>query len=258
MNQTHQFLTLPDRELAYQQRKPQSGKEEAPGVVFLGGFASDMNGRKATYIDQQCEKAGYGCLRFDYRGHGDSSDKFKDGCISDWFDDALQVLDKLTKGPQIIMGSSMGGWIGLLLARARPERLAGFIGVSSAPDFTEDLVRPMMTAAQTKMLEEEGYFFEQEEHELPEGYDMLPITQKLMDDGANQLVLRDPLNIDAPVRLLHGQNDAEVPWKTALKTAKHITGDDVVVTLVKDGNHSLSRPEDLARTWAEIVRIVEG
>ncbi len=258
MNQTPQFLTLPDRELAYQQRKAKTEQEDCPGIVFLGGFASDMNGTKATYIDQQCKKAGYAFLRFDYRGHGDSSDKFEKGCIGDWFDDALQAIDKLTKGPQLVIGSSMGGWIGLLLARARPDRLAGFIGVSPAPDFTEDLIRPSMTPAQSKVLLEKGYFYEREEQDIQDGYNQLPITQKLMEDGTKQLVLRDPLKMDMPVRLLQGQKDSEVPWQTALRTAEHIEGDDVIVTLVKDGEHSFSRPDDLQRTWDEVVKIVEG
>lgn len=256
MNQKPQILTLPDREIAYQQRKAKQGQEQKYGVVFLSGFASDMTGSKATFLDEQCEKAGYAYLRFDYTGHGDSSGVFKEGCIGDWFDDALEAIDKLTTGPQVLVGSSMGGWIALLLARARPERVAGLVGIAAAPDFTEDLIRPAMTPQQNKDLLEKGFFYEKDESEVEEGYDQLPITRKLMDDGAKHNVLRDPLRIDTPVHLLQGKLDKEVPWKTAQKIADHIGGGNVEVTLVDEGDHRLSRPEDLVRVWGVIRGMV--
>ena len=257
MNQEPLRLTLPDRTLAYQQRNAGFGQESPPNILFLGGFASDMTGTKAQFLDEQCGQTGYGFLRFDYRGHGASSGRFEEGCIGDWFDDALKVMDHLTKGPQVIVGSSMGGWIGLLLARARPERIAGFVGIAAAPDFTEDMIRPTMTAAQTETMERDGFFFEDMPPEvLPEH--RVPITKRLMDDALNNLVLRDPLTIDAPVRLIQGQRDVEVPWQTAQKIADHVQQDDVRIVYVKDGDHRLSRPDDLALIWSVVGEVVQG
>ncbi|HAX92274.1 MAG TPA: alpha/beta hydrolase [Rhodospirillaceae bacterium] len=258
MNQSPLTHTLPDRQLAYQQRiaSPENGGKA--GVFFMGGYASDMTGSKAVFLDAQCAQAGYGYTRFDYRGHGASSATLEEGCIGDWFDDTLKVFDTLTTGKQVLVGSSMGGWIGLLLARARPERIAGFVGVAAAPDFTEDLVRPSMSAEQVTAMERDGFFYEIPAP--PEGQpdDRLPISRRLMEDGANQLVLRQPLKIDAPVRLLQGQQDEDVPWQTALKLAAHIEQPNVRVTLIKDGNHRLSRAADLALLWETVVDIVES
>jgi len=255
MNRETQKLSLPDRELAYQQRIAAFGQEGKPNILFLGGFASDMNGTKAVDLDERCAQAGFGCLRFDYRGHGQSSGRFKDGCIGDWADDALKVLDMLTKGPQLIVGSSMGGWIGLLLARARPQRIAGFVGIAAAPDFTEDSIRPVMSASQTEAMARDGFFFEDLPPEVPPEH-RLPITKKLMDDGLNQLVLRSPLKIDAPVRLIQGQKDVEVPWQTALRLADHIEQPDTRIILIKDGDHRLSRPQDLDLIWQVVAGLV--
>jgi len=257
MNREPQKLTLPDRELAYQQRNATLAQEGLPRVLFLGGFASDMTGTKASDLDERCTEAGLGMLRFDYRGHGASSGRFEEGCIGDWFDDALQVLDRLTKGPQILVASSMGGWIGLLLARARPERVAGFVGIATAPDFTEDSIRPTMSAAQVEAMARDGFFYEDVPPEAPPVY-RLPITKKLMDDGLNHLVLRSPLKIEAPVRLIQGQYDTEVPWQTALRLAEHIEQEDTRVILVKDADHRLSRPQDLGLIWQVVEGVVGG
>ncbi len=259
MNQNlPQFLSLPDRQLAYQQVLATPENRALPGVVFLGGFATDMTGTKATFLAQKCAEKGLSCTLFDYRGHGRSSDLFENGCIGDWTDDALHILDHLTQGPQILVGSSMGGWIGLLLARARPERLAGFVGIAAAPDFTEDLILPMMTPAQHEAMARDGFFYEKEERDLGEGEMRIPITRKLMEDGARQCVMKSPLRIAAPVRLLQGQQDTEVPWKSALNIAAHIEGDNVEVTLVKDATHRFSRPSDLALTWRTIEGVLES
>lgn len=248
MNQEPLTLTLPDRTLAYQQRNAVPAKQSAAGIFFLGGFASDMTGTKASFLDEYCARDGFGLTRFDYRGHGASSGRFEEGCLSDWFDDALTVLDRLCAGPQILVGSSMGGWIGLLLARARPERIAGFVGIAAAPDFTEDLIRPVLTPAQHAALARDGFFYEDD---TPPDH-RVPITKKLLDDGVSNLVLRDALTFDAPVRLIQGQQDAEVPWHTALRIAGHVSAQDVRVTLVKDGDHRLSRPQDLALIGEEV------
>lgn len=245
-------LTLPDRTLAYQQHNASPEKAGKPGLVFLGGYLSDMTGTKALFLDEQCRKEGLGFLRFDYRGHGASSGRFEDGCIGDWFDDALQIFEALTKGPQIVIGSSMGGWIGLLLARARPERLAGFIGIAAAPDFTEDLVWPFLSDEKKAELEKNGKIYET----VSPPDHVEPLTKKLLDEGRDHLLLRAPLQIDAPIRLFQGMKDDQVPWKTALRIAERATSEDVRVTLIKDGDHRLSRPQDLAMIWREIAALV--
>lgn len=247
MNQGVQYLSLADRKLAYQQRNAAAGQEALPGLIFLGGFASDMTGTKASFLDAFCTQIGCGYLRFDYRGHGASSGKFEEGCIGDWLDDTLKVLDELTRGPQILVGSSMGGWIGLLALRARSARIAGFVGIAAAPDFTEDLIVPTMTQEQKEAMARDGYFYEKTEEELTDiNIGQVPITRKLMEEARGQLVLRSPLDFTGPVRLLQGQHDREVPWQTALKIADHIASTDVSVTLVKEADHRFSRDQDLA------------
>lgn len=247
-------LTLADRSLAYQQRSASPENKDKPGVVFLGGFASDMTGTKALFLDERCGQAGYAFLRFDYRGHGESSDSFQKGCIGDWFDDALKAFDALTNGPQIVVGSSMGGWIGLLLARARPARVKAFIGIAPAPDFTEDLILPRLTDEQKKELAQTGKTYEADEP--PER--RVPITQKLLDEGKNHLLLREPLPYNGPVRILQGQKDISVPWQHAIKIARTLTSEDAQITLIKDGDHSLSRPQDLEILWREVQGSVES
>ncbi|MFA4846309.1 MAG: alpha/beta hydrolase [Patescibacteria group bacterium] len=255
MTQPFQTLTLPDRTLAYQQRIAAPEKQGTAGVFFLGGFASDMTGTKALFLDDLCAREGWAFTRFDYRGHGASSGRFEEGCIGDWLDDARRVFDGLTSGPQVLVGSSMGGWIGLLLARERPQRMAGFIGVAAAPDFTEDLILPTMTAAQIAAMEESGFFYEQDPPPAGEADMRLPITKKLMVDAKDYLVLRSPLAIPAPVRLIQGQQDVEVPWQTALTLAAHIAQDDTRIMLIKDAGHRLSREADL-QALATTVREV--
>lgn len=239
--------------LAYQQLRAQ-GDQKGLGIVFLGGFASDMTGTKATFLHEKCVEAGLGFLRFDYRGHGASSGRFEEGCIGDWLDDALTVLDRLTQGPQILVGSSMGGWIALLMAKARPERVAALVGIAAAPDFTEDMIRPKMTPAQQQALVRDGFFYEDD---APPDH-RVPITKKLLDEGATRLVLREALTVRGPVRLIQGQRDTAVPWQTALKLAAHIGQEDVRVTLVKDGDHRLSRPQDLALLWREVEGVLSA
>lgn len=256
MNQSIQKLTLADRELAYQQRNATPGNGGKAGVFFMGGFASDMMGSKATFLDQQCAQAGYGYTRFDYRGHGLSSGRFEEGCIGDWFDDTLKLFDAVTTGKQVLVGSSMGGWIGLLLAKARPVRVAGFIGLAAAPDFTEDLIRPTMTPSQIEAMACDGFFYEQPAPPPGMPDERLPITRRLMEDGLAQSVFNAPLKIDAPVRLLQGQKDIEVPWQTAVRLAAHLDQPDVRVMLIKDGEHRLSRAGDLAVFWAFVQELV--
>ncbi|MEM6491258.1 MAG: alpha/beta hydrolase [Pseudomonadota bacterium] len=236
--------------IAYYATPAQPGVS-APGVMFLGGFRSDMSGSKAIHLEQACAARGQGYLRFDYRGHGESDCDFRDGCIGDWFDDALLAFDELTEGPQILVGSSMGGWIAGLIARERPDRVGGLVGIAAAPDFTEDLMRPKLTPAQTDALNLVGSF------DMPSAYsdEPTPITAKLMDDGANHLLMRGAIPYAGPARLLHGLRDPDVPWETALRFAERLAGEDVVVTLIKDGEHRLSRPQDLALIAAAVAEL---
>ena len=212
-----------------------------PTVVFLPGFRSDMTGEKATTLAACCAERRQAMLRFDYSGHGASGGRFEDGTIGIWTSDALTAIDRLTEGPLILVGSSMGGWIALLVARARRERIAGLIGIAAAPDFTESLMWQAMTFEQRARLIQEGVLHVPSQYGEP-----TPITRALIEDGRNHLLLDEPIALDCPVRLLHGQRDADVPWELALRIAEQVASVDVRVTLVKDGDHRLSRPQDLA------------
>lgn len=212
-----------------------------PTVVFLPGFRSDMTGDKATALAAFCAEQGKEMLRFDYSGHGASSGDFLDGTIGAWADDALAAIDALTDGPLILVGSSMGGWIALLTAIARPARMAGLIGIAAAPDFTQRLMWESMTPAEQATLQRDGVLY------VPSQYgDPTPITKKLIEDGAKRHVLTGSIPIACPVRLLHGQADPDVPWELAMRIAEQVDTPDVRVILVKDGDHRLSRQSDLA------------
>ncbi len=212
-----------------------------PGVVFLGGFGSDMTGTKAVALEAWAQEAGRAFLRFDYRGHGRSEGQFEDATIGDWLADALAVFDAATAGPQVVVGSSMGGWIALLLALARPERVQAMVGVAAAPDFTERLMWRGMSEAERRALLTEGVLRPPSQYGEP-----IPITLKLIEEGRSHLLLERPIPFTGPVRLLQGQRDPDVPWQHSLKVAEMLESDDVRVTLVKDGDHRLSRPADIA------------
>ena len=222
-----------------------------PTIVFLPGFRSDMTGDKATALAAFCAERGQAMLRFDYSGHGSSGGRFEDGTIGRWTDDALAVIDRLTEGPLVLVGSSMGGWIALLVAVARPDHVAALIGIAAAPDFTEALIWPAMTCEQRATLMRDGVFHRPSRYGEP-----YPITRALIEDGRSRLLLNAPIALDCPVRLLHGQEDPDVPWEMALRIAERFTGRDVQVFLVNDGDHRLSRPQDLAllrRTLAALL-----
>jgi pimeloyl-ACP methyl ester carboxylesterase len=211
-----------------------------PTVVFLPGFRSDMTGDKATAVAGFCERRGQACMRFDYSGHGTSGGSFEDGTIGRWVADALTVIDNKTDGPLILVGSSMGGWIALLTTLARKERVAALIGIAAAPDFTEALMWQAMSFEQRDILMRDGVLH------VPSQYgDPTPITRALIEDGRSHLLLDQPIAIDCPVRLLHGQCDPDVPWELALRIAEQVTSKDVQIALVKDGDHRLSRPADI-------------
>ncbi|MFZ1428357.1 MAG: alpha/beta fold hydrolase [Geminicoccaceae bacterium] len=225
----------------------------SPTVLFLTGFRSDMTGAKAFHLEQHCATAGRAFVRFDYRGHGASGGRFEDGCIGDWRDDALAVLDEIIEGPVVLVGSSMGGWIMLLAALARPERVQGLVGIAAAPDFTHDLIRPKLTADNVRQLGRDGVLM------APSAYgEPTPITRRLLDDGDRHLVLQAPLPIRCPVHLLHGQLDPDVPWSTSLRLAGCLESPAVTVELIKDGDHRLSREEDLRRIAAALDRVLEA
>jgi pimeloyl-ACP methyl ester carboxylesterase len=202
-----------------------------------------MTGTKALFLEDYCRRHGRAFVRFDYFGHGASSGEAALGTISRWAEDAIAVLDSLTEGRQILIGSSMGGWIMLLAALARTERVHALIGIAAAPDFTEDLLLPRLDAAQQRELRERGAVT------LPSPYDPAGYTHHLglFEDGKRHLVMRGPIALDCPVRLLHGMRDDAVPWQRSLALAERLDSRDVTVTLVKDGDHRLSREADLAR-----------
>ena len=212
-----------------------------PGVMFLGGFMSDMQGTKAVALERHCQAAGRAFLRFDYRGHGESSGEFVDGTIGVWTDDAVAMLDRCTAGRQILVGSSMGGWIMLLAALARPGRVAGLVGVAAAPDFTEDLLWERFDGATRRELVRKGICMMPPEY----GDDPYPVTMRLVEDGRKRLLLRRPIPLHCPVRLLHGMRDEAVPWMTSSRLAERLLSDNVRVFLVKDGDHRLLRDEDI-------------
>jgi pimeloyl-ACP methyl ester carboxylesterase len=237
MNDAHSILTRDDgATIGYRRRDGKS-----PAVLFLCGFNSDMSGAKAEALDAFCAARGHGFLRFDYFAHGVSSGDFADVTIGRLLGDTLAVVDKLSEGKLVLVGSSIGGWLMLLAALARPERVKALIGIAAAPDATEDLMWQRMP-------------FELREDVITKGAVRVPskysesgylITRKLIEEARTHLVMRAPLAIDRPVRLLHGMMDPDVPFETSLTLADCLTGNDVHVTLVKDGDHRLSRTQDI-------------
>ncbi len=233
--------------IAYRRR---AGK--GPGIVFLSGFMSDMNGTKATFLDDYAAGRGRAYLRFDAYAHGASSGDFNAATVGRWRADAVAALDTLTEGPQIVVGSSLGGWLMLLAALDRPPRVAALVGIAAAPDATEALMWVRLPPEMREKMMRDGYV------DLPSHYGEAPyrFTRKLIEDGRQHLVMDRPLPIACRVRLLHGMLDPDVPWQTSLDLAQHLSGADVTVTLVKDGDHRLSRPQDLdllARTLDELL-----
>lgn len=243
------YLDGPDgRKIAYD-LTPGVGSVRAPGVVFLGGFKSDKEGSKALFMEDWARRTGRSFLRFDYSGHGQSSGRFEDGSIGDWAADAGAAIRGLTEGPQILVGSSMGGWISALFARAHPDRVAAFVGIAAAPDFTEDGFWADFDEGQRAALGNVGYV------DVPSDYgEPYRITRRLIEDGRDHLVLRAPLPMPFPVRLLQGTADADVSRGTALRLLDHIDSPDAQLTLVKGANHRFSDEACLAL----LVATIEG
>jgi hypothetical protein len=251
MLETSGKLDRPDGEQIAWRRVDGAG----PTVFWLGGFRSDMAGTKAEALADWAKAEGRAYLRFDYLGHGESSGDFAaKGTITRWREDALAVLDELVDGPAVLVGSSMGGWIACLVAMARPERVRAMALIAPAPDFTEKLMAPEIPSEGRAALAKDGVWLR------PSLYgDPYPITRTLLEDGARWSILgSEPVPIEVPVRILQGAEDPDVPWAHALELGQQLKGPDVVFTLIKDGDHRLSRPQDIARLIATVEELVGG
>jgi pimeloyl-ACP methyl ester carboxylesterase len=248
MGETSGYLTRPDGERLAWRRVDGVG----PTVVWLGGFKSDMTGTKAQALADWAQASGRAYLRFDYFGHGQSSGDFADGAITRWREDALAILDEVVRGAVVLVGSSMGGWIASLVAMAWPERVKALVLIAPAPDFTEKLMRPEIPPEGLAALAETGVWLRPSEYGDP-----YPITRTLLEDGARWGILEaQPIPIDCPVRVLQGGEDPDVPWRHALELANGVKSADVVFTLIKDGDHRLSRPQDLARLIGALEEVI--
>jgi pimeloyl-ACP methyl ester carboxylesterase len=223
-------------------------------VVFLGGFMSDMTGTKAEWLEGYTRRAGLPYLRFDYSGHGASEGAFTDGTIGGWLGDVLDVLERLTEGPQVLVGSSMGGWLALLAALRRPERIHGIVGIAAAPDFTEDLIHNELSDDERAALMRDGIIHQPSDY----GETPYPITRNLIEEARGHLLLRGPIAVRCPLHLLQGLADPDVPWRTAVRILEQVESPTAAATLIKDGDHRLSRPEDLERLGAAIRAVADA
>jgi len=251
MNEERGYLPRPDGERLAWRRVAGPKGYAGPTVVWLGGFRSDMAGTKAQALAEWAAETGRAYVRFDYLGHGESSGDFGEkGTVTRWRDDALAVLDDLVDGQAVLVGSSMGGWIACLAAMARPERVRAMALIAPAPDFTEKLMAPEIPPEGQAALARDGVWLR------PSLYgDPYPITHALLEDGARWSILDSAVPIEAPVRILQGGEDPDVPWRHALELAQAIKGSDLVFTLVKDGDHRLSRPQDIERLIAAVGEV---
>jgi pimeloyl-ACP methyl ester carboxylesterase len=228
----------------------------APGLLWLGGFKSDMQGTKALALDQWAAEHRRACVRFDYSGHGESGGDFVDGTIGRWLEESVAVFEQFCRGPQVVIGSSMGGWMALLLARAigrrenGPASLAGLVLIAPAPDFTEELMWKGFSPQAKAEIEAKGVWLRPSEYGDP-----YPITRALIEEGRNHLLLGSAIDVGCPVRILQGAQDPDVPWKHAFALAHRLPADDVVLTMIQDGDHRLSRPQDIARILAAVAEI---
>jgi pimeloyl-ACP methyl ester carboxylesterase len=229
----------------------------APGLFWLGGFNSDMRGTKALALDAWAADHGRACVRFDYSGHGESGGKFVDGTIGRWLEESVAVFERFCTGPQVVIGSSMGGWIALLLARevvkrSRNTSLAGLVLIAPAPDFTEELMWKNFSPEIRQEIETEGLWLRPSQY--GDGSPYL-ITRALIEEGRNHLLLGGSIDVGCPVRILQGGQDPDVPWQHAFALAHRLPADDMVLTMIQDGDHRLSRPQDIARIMAAVAEI---
>jgi pimeloyl-ACP methyl ester carboxylesterase len=227
---------------------------KSPGLFWLGGFKSDMKGTKADALDRWAAEHGRACVRFDYSGHGESGGDFREGAIGAWLEESLAVYRAFAKEPQILIGSSMGGWIALLMAQRLREiagaaPLAGMVLIAPAVDFTDELMWKQFSPATKREIEQKGEWLRPSEYS-EEPY---PITRKLIEDGRKHLLLGGLIEPGCPVHILQGVHDPDVPWGHVVELVSRLARDDVVLTLIKDGDHRLSRPEDLERLIAAVA-----
>lgn len=228
----------------------------APGLFWLGGFNSDMQGTKAIALDAWAAEHDRGCVRFDYSGHGEFGGAFVDGTIGRWLEESLSVFDRFCAGPQVVVGSSMGGWMALLLAREIARRgrgdasLAGLVLIAPAPDFTEELMWKGFSPEIRQEIESKGVWLRPSAYGAP-----YPITRALIEEGRNHLLLGSAIHVGCPVRILQGAQDPDVPWRHAFALTERLPSDDVVLTMVQDGDHRLSRPQDIARIVAAVAEL---
>lgn len=244
------------RRIAFMRRHAGAGGAALPGLIWLCGFKSDMTSTKATALDQWAAEQGRGFLRFDYSGHGQSDGRFEDGTIGDWLAESLAVIRAQSRGPQILVGSSMGGWLALLCARALVEagesdRLRGLVLIAPAVDFTEKLIFERLPPEALQQIEDTGVFMRPSAYS-PEPY---PITKRLITEGRSHLLFGTTIRTHCPVHILQGMRDEDVPWQHATMLVEHLAGDPVVLSLIKDGDHRLSRPEDLLRLQQAIAAL---
>ena len=227
-----------------------------PGLFWLGGFNSDMKGTKALALDEWAATHGRACIRFDYSGHGESGAAFVDGTIGRWLEESVAVFDRFCSGPQVVIGSSMGGWMALLLARELARRstkqasLAGLVLIAPAPDFTEELMWNGFAPEVRQEIETKGVWLRPSQYGDP-----YPITRALIEEGRNHLLLGSAIEVGCPVRILQGAQDPDVPWRHAFALAQRLPAEDVVLTMIQDGDHRLSRPQDIARIIAAVAEI---
>ncbi len=229
----------------------------APGLFWLGGFNSDMKGTKALALDAWAAEHGRACVRFDYSGHGESGGEFIDGTIGRWLEESVAVFEQFCRGPQVVIGSSMGGWMALLLAREVIRRsmnatLAGLVLIAPAPDFTEELMWKGFSSEIRSEIESKGVWMRPSEYGDGSPY---PITRALIEEGRQHLLLGGSIEVGCPVRILQGAKDPDVPWQHAFTLVHRLPADDVVLTMIQDGDHRLSRPQDIARIIAAVAEI---
>ncbi|HEX7565117.1 MAG TPA: alpha/beta hydrolase [Bradyrhizobium sp.] len=262
---TNSSASAPDQEPAFIEVGNDAGRRRiavrartgsAPGLFWLSGFNSDMRGTKAIALDAWAAERNRACVRFDYSGHGESGGAFVDGTIGRWLEETVAVFEQFCAGPQVVIGSSMGGWMALLLARemarrpARRASLAGLVLIAPAPDFTEELMWKNFSPEARHEIETNGVWLRPSAYGEP-----YPITRALIEEGRNHLLLGGSIDVGCPVRILQGAQDPDVPWQHAFALAHRLPADDVVLTMIQDGDHRLSRPQDIARMIAAVAEI---
>jgi pimeloyl-ACP methyl ester carboxylesterase len=262
---TDSSASAPDQELAFIEVGNATGRRRiavrarmgsAPGLFWLSGFNSDMHGTKAIALDAWAAERNSACVRIDYSGHGESGGAFVDGTIGRWLEETIAVFEQFCAGPQVVIGSSMGGWMALLLAREMARRpasrasLAGLVLIAPAPDFTEELMWKGFSPEIRHQIETDGVWLRPSAYGEP-----YPITRALIEEGRNHLLLGGSIGVGCPVRILQGAQDPDVPWRHAFALAHRLPVDDVVLTMIQDGDHRLSRPQDIARMIAAVAEI---